>query len=360
MNGYVIPHFGLQRQYELLKDELLDVTDNVLKSGQFIEGYYTLELEKWLTARTGTYALTCHSGTQALELVALYLLERFSNPKAAVPNITYPATANGFITTGYDIELVDTNEFGIINPEKISTNVDVMVVVGLYGLDPYNYIKHNKLPTKSKYIVYDGAQHWLSLTKASSYGFATTISFDPTKNLPASGNGGAILTLDIGFLDFVKNFRSNGRPLFKTVGTNSKMSEIDCAHVLVRSRYIDEWQIKRRKIAKYWNDKFKNLPIKTMCNLNDAHAIQKYTIYTSDRTALRNTLTVAGIDTRINYDRTLNEMMAYKHYSNPSAFSTSFMLTKGVLSLPIYPELYDNEVEYIAETIIKFYQDSSQ
>lgn len=355
MNGYLIPHFGLQRQYENIKDELLEVTNEVLKTGQFVEGYYTLQLEQWLTARTLCYAITCHSGTQALEFVALYLLENFSNPKAAIPNITYPATANSFITQGYDIELVDTNEFGVINVDKITTNIDVTVVVGLYGVDPYNHVKLHK--PKSKFTVFDGAQHWLALDKNSNFGFATTISFDPTKNLPASGNGGAILTREVGLVDFVKNFRSNGRPLFKQVGTNSKMSEIDCAHVLVRGKYIDEWQIKRRKIAKYWNDKFKNLPIKTLCDLKDPHAIQKYTIYASERTALQNTLSVAGIDTRINYDRTLSEMMAYKHYTNPTALSTSYMLTKGVLSLPIYPEMYDNEVEYIAETILKFYKD---
>lgn len=354
MTGYVIPHFGLQRQYETIKDELLDATNVVLKSGQFLEGYYTNELEKWLSERLMCHAVTCHSGTQALEIVATYLRQHLGNPVAAIPNITYPASANAFITTGYDIDLVDTNEFGIINTDKIIRPNDVTVVVGLYGLDPHKYVKANL--DNSKFIVFDGAQHWVCLTKRSFLGLATTVSFDPTKNLNASGNGGAILTDSEELYDFVKNFRSNGRPLFKSVGTNSKMSEIDCSHVLVRSRYIDEWQIKRKKIATYWNDRFKNLPIKTLCDISGAHAFQKYTIYCSERTALRNTLTVAGVDTRINYEKTLSEMMAYKHYNNPSAFSTSYMLTKGVMSLPIYPELYDVEVEFIADTIINFFK----
>lgn len=354
MSGFLIPHFGLQRQYEQIKDELLDVTDIVLKTGQLVEGYYTKELENYLTQRTGCGAVIVHSGTQALEFVAIYLKQNFSNPKAAIPNLTYPATANSFIVAGYDIELVDTNEFGIMNVDKIQGSTDVIVMVGLYGLDPKQYV--SKIPiNKSKFLVYDGAQHWLCLTTKSDVGFATTVSFDPTKNLNASGNGGAVLSNDYKFIDFLTNFRSNGRPLFKEVGTNSKMSEIDCAHVLVRAKYIDEWQIKRKKIANYWNEKFKNLPIKSLCDLTTSNAIQKYVLYASDRTALRNYLTVAGIDTRIQYEKTLSEMIAYKHYANPSAFSTSYMLTKGVLSLPMYPELYDNEVEYIAETITKFY-----
>ena len=354
MNGYVIPYDGLQRQYENLKDELLDVTDKVLRSGEYLEGYYTLELEKWLTKRLQCLAITCHSATQALELIALYLRENFSNPKVAIPNLTYPSTANAFATTGYDIELVDTNEYGIINIDKIVGNIDIIVVVGIYGLDPHNFIKLSK--SKVKFLVVDASNHWVCLTHQSNLGLASTISFHPASNLPTSGTGGAILTHDDKLYDFVKNYRSNGRPLFKTFGTDSKMSEIDCAHVLVRSSYIDEWQIKRQKIVSYWNDKFKNLPIKTLCDLTNPHACQNYTIYSGERLSLRNYLTVAGIDTKIYFERTLSEMAAFKIYNNPSVFSTSYMLTKGVLSLPIYPELYDNEVEYIADNIIKFYE----
>ena len=355
MNGSVIPFFGLKRQYENLKDELLDITDNVLRSGQFIEGFYTKELENYLGERVGAYAAICHSGTQALEIVATYLRQGFSNPTVAIPNLTYPATANAFILNGYELYLIDTNEFGIINTEKIPKNIDITVIVGLYGRDP-NFSSRS---IETKHVVVDGAQHWLCLTKKSNLGFATTVSFDPTKNLNSSGNGGAILSTDYEFIDFVINYRSNGKPLFKNPGTNSKMSEIDCAHVIIRSKYIDEWQIKRKKIAGYWNDQFKNLPVKSLCDLSVPNAVQKYVIYTENRNALRTHLTTSNIETRISYDKTLNEMPAYKEYNNPSYFSTSYMLSKGVLSLPIYPELYDNEIEYVADTIKSFFKNNS-
>lgn len=354
MSGFVIPFFGLERQYEKLKTELLDVTNDVLKCGKYMDGYYTLELEKFLANRLGSLAITCHSCTQALEMVAIYIKQHTSRPKAFIPNFTYPATANAFINTGYDIELVDTNEFGIINLEKTTGTADVGVVVGLYGKNPD--IQNLNRNHKFKWLVYDGAQHWLSLTQKSHLGFATTVSFDPTKNLPASGNGGAIITYDQGLIDFVTAYRSNGKPLFKHIGTNSRMSEIDCSHILVRSKYIDEWQIKRQKIASYWNQQFKELPIKSLCDLTVPNAIQKYVIYTGERQALRNHLTVVGIETRIMYDKPLSEMLAFKDYSNPSAFSTSYMLSKGVLALPIYPELHDNEIEYIADKVKEFYK----
>lgn len=354
MTGFVIPFFGLQRQYEKIKSELLDVTNNVLKSGTLMDGFYTNELENYLSLRLGAYAITCHSCTQALEMVAIYIKQHTSRPKAFIPNFTYPATANAFINTGYDIELVDTNEFGIINFEKATGTADVGVVVGLFGKKPeVTNINNN---TRFKWLVYDGAQHWLSLTKKSHMGFATTISFDPTKNLSASGNGGAVITYDQGLMDFVREYRSNGKPMFKQIGTNSRMSEIDCSHVLTRSRYIDEWQIKRQKIATYWNQQFKELPLKSLCDLSEPNAIQKYVIYSGERQALRNHLTVAGIETKITYDKPLSEMLAYRDYSNPTAFSTSYMLSKGVLALPIYPELHDNEIEYIADKVKEFYK----
>ena len=73
MTGFVIPFFGLQRQYEKIKSELLDVTNNVLKSGTLMDGFYTNELENYLSLRLGSYAITCHSCTQALELSLIHI-----------------------------------------------------------------------------------------------------------------------------------------------------------------------------------------------------------------------------------------------------------------------------------------------
>ena len=118
-----ITHFGLKRQYKNLRDELLDATDRAMKDGQLVNGHYTRSFEEWLKHRTKTkYAVTVHSGTQALEIIARYkksihvpprgvLVE---NPKICLPNLTYPATLNAFLTAGWDVELVDTDKNGIL------------------------------------------------------------------------------------------------------------------------------------------------------------------------------------------------------------------------------------------------------
>jgi dTDP-4-amino-4,6-dideoxygalactose transaminase len=184
-----------------------------------------------------------------------------------------------------------------------------------------------------------------------------SISFDPTKNLCASGNGGAIITNDDELYRFADAYRKNGKPEFDSVGTNSQISEQDAAHILVRAKYIDAWQTRRSTIADYWNEAFVDLPV-TLFNkteYKEPHAHQKYVIYTQDRDNLYQHLTEYGIEPKVSYDRTIAEMLAYQSYENPSMFSISTMLSKGVISLPMYPELTDNEVEYIKEKVLNFY-----
>jgi dTDP-4-amino-4,6-dideoxygalactose transaminase len=117
----IIPHFGLKRQYNNLQDELLDATHDALKEGVLINGPYTAALESWLCNYTGCkFATVTHSGTHALEFIAGYhydlsfLAGEEEPPRIRIPNLTFPATLNAFFSTGWDIELVDTDSNGLI------------------------------------------------------------------------------------------------------------------------------------------------------------------------------------------------------------------------------------------------------
>jgi dTDP-4-amino-4,6-dideoxygalactose transaminase len=116
-----IPHFGLDRQYNNLKDELLEATDLAMRDGILIGGEYTVMFEEWLKERTGCeYATVTHSGTQALELLAAYhadvsfLAGEDESPTVLIPNLTYPATFNAFYSAGYNVELVDVDKNGLM------------------------------------------------------------------------------------------------------------------------------------------------------------------------------------------------------------------------------------------------------
>lgn len=264
-----------------------------------------------------------------------------------VPNLTYPATLNAFLNSGCKVQIVDTdiNGHGKVSDDyDFENRGDAHCHVGLFGANP-------PIETYPEYII-DGAQHWLV---ADYFGVGMAISFDPTKNLNASGNGGAILTNSTDLYHFAKAFRNNGKDNNFYTGTNSKMSEIDCAHVLVRSAYIDQWQERRKEIRRYYLKHFEKLPIRCLSRDFPFHMDQKFAIYYTDRNKLQEYLTKQGIETRIHYAQTLSELPVARDLIKPDMISTSTMLSRGLLSLPIHPELTDAEVEYITNTMINFF-----
>jgi len=353
MSGLVVPHFGLTRQYKNLKDELLDATDRAMKDGQLVGGHYTRSFEEWLKYKTKTkYAITVHSGTQALEIIARYKKKKHQdtmvgNPKIRVPNITYPATLNSFLTAGWDVELADTDKNGIIVDNTQGGVYDC--VMGFAGLRPWPNHRYES----SHGVIVDGAQHWL--VADGNVGSGMAISFDPTKNLNASGNGGAIVTNDEQLYMFASSYKDNCKPYFHDVGTNSKMSELDCAHLLVRIKYIDQWQERRVKIAKFWNESFENLPLHCLSRGPGPHAHQKYVVYMDQRNSLHTHLMLNGITSKVHYEYVLGDLPTASKLVKPDLLSTSVMLSRGVLSLPMYPELTDTEVEYISDKVHEFH-----
>ena len=350
-----ITHFGLKRQYSNLRDELLDATDRALKDGKLVGGHYTRSFEEWLKYRTKTkYAITVHSGTQALEIIARWKKIKHSesmegNPKIRIPNLTYPATLNAFLTAGWDIELADTDKNGVIQLETGRGGI-YDCVMGFAGRKPWP----NASYSNAYGVIVDGAQHWLVCE--GDVGSGMSISFDPTKNLPSSGNGGAIVTNDEKLYLYASSYRDNNKPYFYDVGTNSKMSEQDCAQILVRTKYIDEWQRRRSNIAKYWCDEFKDLPINCLSKTVDPHAHQKFVMYLADRNSLYTHLLTDGIESKIHYEYVLGDIPIGKDLIKPDLLSNSVLLSRGVLSLPMYPELTDVEVDYIVDKVKEYYK----
>ncbi len=346
--GITVPHFGLSRQYKTLREELLSATDQVLHSGLLINGPHTHEFEDWLRNYCGTkYAVTVHSGTQALEIMAEYVkyqIPHQPNPRITLPNITYPATMNAFLNAGYDVSIGDTDKNGLL--DFSNPTVGYNCFVGLYGASTEKWLG------ASTFV--DGAQHWL--VAGGNIGIGMAISFDPTKNLPASGNGGAIVTDNPELYNFACDYKNNGKAKnHRIAGTNSKMSELDCAHLLVRTRYIEQWQSRREQIRKYYIEQFKDLPVRCLSEGFRDHADQKFVIATEDRDRLHGNLILDGIESKIHYEKCLGELLVAQDLPKPDMISTSMMLSRRVLSLPIYPELTDNEIEYVATKVSKFF-----
>jgi len=355
MPGLKIRFTGLKKQYNNLRTEILDVTDEVLRSGQLMSGNYTAEFENWLARRNHSkYAVTCHSGSQALEIIAEYYRQQRTNrrPRAVVPSMTYVATANAFIRAGWEIYIADTDAHGLIDTKKIPSglSVDATVLVGLYGAS-VDKISDGFWATDL--IIEDGAQHWLA-NGCHRVGSACAISFDPMKNLPAYGNGGAVVTDDIDLLQFAREWCNNGKPGHANIGTNSRMSEIDSAQMMVKTRYIDAWQQRRADIVNYWIGRLKNSGIRSMIDSTNvgSHSFHKFVIDVDRRDILQKNLELKHIETRVHYEKPLHELSAYSAFDGPDILSVASALSRRVLSLPLYSELTDLEVEYIIDQVL--------
>ena len=366
MIGYRIPHFGLKRQTQQIKTQLLDASEKALVSGCWNDGPFAEEFQEWLKIKTKTqYAVLCHSGTQALEIIAKHEVSSMpeNDPYASwaydkeayrtirVPNLTYPATLNAFLNAGMNVELCDVDSNGIMVKNTDSENPKLECYVGLYG--------HPVPKDRFEYpAIIDGAQHWL--VADGDIGLGMAISFDPTKNLPSSGNGGAIVTNDKALYDFAIRYRDNGKPEHYDPGTNSKMSEQDCAQILVRTKYLDYWQTRRKKIREYYLERFEKLEqISCFSAGCERHADQKFVLRVDPN--IRDELHLylsnySNIDTKMHYDYVLSDLnVSGRCVKKPDILSASHVLSKSVLSLPIYPELTDNEVVYIADSVERFF-----
>ena len=322
-----------------------------------MNGNYTYEFEDWLARRNHQpYAVTCHSGTQALEIIAEWYQSRsgFIPPTVAVPTLTYPATLNAFVRAGWNLHIVDTDRYGVMDLSCLGHNTDIQAIcgVGLYGQSVADMTQ--SLWALTHPIIEDGAQHWLS-NDCKRIGDCA-ISFDPTKNLANYGNGGAVITVNQGLRDFARNWISNGKyTKHAETGTNSRMSEIDCAQMLVKTRYIDQWQQRRRTIAQHWIEMLKKHPAIT-CLIDDTnfdqHCFHKFVIHADKRDIIQRNLVLRGVETKVHYATPMHELPAYQHYPCPDLLSAGSSLARRCLSLPIYPELTDLEIEYIIDAVL--------
>jgi len=360
MLGLKIPFTGLQKQYHNLREEILAATDQVLRSGQLMDGNNTAEFENWLAKRNHVkYAVTVHSGTQALECIAEFYRDSsaINTPRVLLPTVTYAATANAFMRAGWDLHFVDVDSNGLFDMKKVpDTDFQAVILVGLYGasITHLGDVKTWRNWTMTdRIVIEDAAQHWLA-ADCVRLGRASAISFDPMKNLPAYGNGGAVLTNDADLYRWAQSWKNNGKPTHQDIGTNSRMSEVDCAHMLVKARYIDEWQKRRGEIASYWRDRFRGSALRCLINRDNAHdhAYHKFVIDVDQRDILQRNLAIRSIETRVHYSQPLHEIDVYRQWTGPDILSTGSALCRRVLSLPIYPELTDLAVEYIADQVL--------
>jgi dTDP-3-amino-3,4,6-trideoxy-alpha-D-glucose transaminase len=359
-----VPFFTLQRQHEAIRTELDAALAAVLDRGLFVLGAAVEEFESGFAAWCGAaHAVGVGSGTDALEL-ALRAVGVGPGDEVITAAATCVPTVAAIESTGATPVLADIDEAtatldaAAVEP-LLTDRTRALVPVHLYGQCADVDALRELVGPRKIAVVEDAAQaHGARLRgrPAGSLADAAAFSFYPTKNLGALGDGGAVVTGDAEIAERVRMLRSYGeraRYVSELHGRNSRLDELQAAALTVKLRHVGEWNARRRALALLYTERLAGtalgLPVETA---DRVHAWHLYVVRSPRRDELRAALADEGIGTLVHYPRAVHEHPAYRALGH-SALRRSERLAAEALSLPLYPELTDDEAERVAGVLAK-------
>ncbi|HAV42490.1 TPA: hypothetical protein DCX15_00535 [bacterium] len=359
-----VPLLDLKAQYHMIKGEIDQAIFEVIESGIFILGEEVDQFEKELAMYCATrFAVGLSSGTDALYL-SLMALGIGPGDEVITTPFTFIATAEVIILLGARPVFVDIDRRTYnIDPsrieERITTNTKAIIPVHLYGqpadMDPIiELAKEYNLRVIEDAAQAIGAEY--KGQKVGSIGDIGCLSFFPAKNLGAYGDGGAVVTNDEELAEKIRMLRVHGskeRYVHTLIGTNSRLDTLQAAILRVKLKYLDGWIAARRRVVKTYNELLRNTGVITPYEEEDIyHVYNQYTIQVKERERVREYLSSKGIATAIHYPQPLHLQKAFLDLGyREGDFSISEEASREVLSLPIYPELKNEEIECVVEAI---------
>ncbi|WP_373478952.1 DegT/DnrJ/EryC1/StrS family aminotransferase [Geminocystis sp.] len=363
-----IPFGNLKRQYQNLKKSIDTATQNVYDSGWFILGKKVQEFETNFANYCGAnFATAVVSGTEALHLSLIACGINTGDEVITVSNTCVPTLSAVTFAGGCPI-FVDINEYTYtIDPSLIESRITdktkAIIPVHLYGqcadMKPILDIaqKHNL------FVIEDCAQAVGAKYQdkmAGTMGNVGAFSFYPSKNLGAFGDGGLILTNDSKLAETVAKLRNYGqekRYYHSIKGFNSRLDELQAAILNVKLPLLNSWNEKRRAIAKRYTEVFS--PLGIICPteaLNCYHNYHLYVIRVKNPSRFQELLKEKGIDTIIHYPIPVHLQESYVECRHQSSYlPITEKLAQEIVSLPLYPELTELEIEYIIKTVTDIY-----
>lgn len=358
-----IPQLDLGPQLEALAEELATATARVIASRQFILGPELEAFESEFAAYCGVrHAIGVASGTDALEL-ALRSVGIGEGDEVITVSHTFIATALAITAVGAKPVFVDVRrDDGLMDPDRaadaVTDRTRAIVPVHLYG----RCVEMDRLLRLAREhglrVVEDAAQaHGASIhgRKAGSLGDVGCFSFYPSKNLGALGDGGAVITNDPQLADSLRLLRNYGqdRKYHHLVpGRNSRLDELQAATLRVKLGYLEDFNCARRSIARTYHATVgKSNSIRFLSFDPGRDAMHQAVLCTPDRDGLRRHLDHAGIQTQVHYPMPCHRQPVYAGLAPVHALPVTEELAGQVLSLPLYPELTESQIERICIAI---------
>jgi dTDP-4-amino-4,6-dideoxygalactose transaminase len=389
-----IPLIDLKAQYKSISEDLDRVTKEVLSSANYIMGKNVTEFEREFAEYIGVkHAISVGNGTDAL-VIALKSLGIGSGDEVITSTFTYFASAEAISAVGATPVFIDVEkETFNIDPakieERITKNTKAIIPVHIFGqsarMDEINTLA-KKYDLK---IVEDAAQAVGSKYKGKmigALGDAACFSFFPTKNLSCAGDGGMIVTNDDNIAIVARALRThgsgeNGQKAFNflnnikeevevskdgddtvynplkyynyLIGFNSRLDAIQAAILSVKLPHLDKWNARRREIAKIYDEKLKGSNVVTPIVDGENETIyHQYVLQCDNREVMLTKLKEKGIATGVYYPVPLHLQKVYKDLGYKEGdMPVSEYLANRTFAIPVYPELTEEEIEYIIEGI---------
>ncbi len=359
-----IPFGDLKRQYESIRAELDEAALRVLAGGWYILGPETRAFEEAFAAFCGVgHAVGVGNGTEALHLALVALGVGNGDEVITVANAGVPG-AVAIIQAGARPVYVDVDERSYnLDPgalkAAITSRTKAIMPVHLYGrMADMDAI----LAIAEQYglaVIEDCAQAHGAIYRgrpAGSMGVCGCFSFYPTKNLGALGDGGMIVTGDAALADKLRRLRQYGweHKYYSTEagGINSRLDELQAALLRVKLRHLPTWNARRRQIAEMYDDLLVSADLALPEAPDDGeHVYHLYVVRSKQRDRLQAALRERGVGTDIHYPLPTHLQPIYARMAPAADLPMTERLAQEVLSLPIYPELTQAEVEAIAAAV---------
>jgi len=365
----MIPVLDLQGQYQNIREEMDDAVLGVLESGHFVLGPNVKALEQEVAAYCGCeYGIGVASGTDALRL-AIDVLDIGPGDEVITTPFTFIATGNTISRSGAKPVFVDIDPQTFnLNPalveRAITDRAKAILPVHLFGqIADMDAIM--ELAARYDLPVIEDSAQAIGATyngqQACSFGTIGCLSFYPTKNLGAYGDGGMAVTCIPEVAENLDVLRRHGgrvKYFHERVGYNSRLDEIQAAILRVKLRHLEEWGIQRCRAASRYDELLAGSPVTTPYVVPGMqHVYHQYTIRAPLRDELRAFLGGQGIGSMIYYPVPLHRQEMYADLDlGEGRFPESELAAKEVLSLPIYPEMSDEQIEIVAGAVRQFYE----
>ena len=374
-----VPFLDLKIQYKQIEDEVTPMITRAMANGAFIGGEQVSCFEtEFAGFCNGSYCVGVNSGTDALRFALMAIGVGPGDEVITVAN-TFIATTEAISQVGAKPVFVDIypntcnmdpNKLEDYLKNRLKPNVSslkprpkAVIPVHLYGqpvdMDPILYIaQKNNIDVIEDACQAHGAKY--KNRNAGSLGAVGCFSFYPGKNLGAFGEGGAIITQDEDIAQKIRMIRDHGqrKKYFHDIeGYNGRLDAIQAGVLRIKLKRLEDWNKLRRQNAAYYNELLSEIPSITL--LTEAEFAESvyhlYVILVDDRDGLQKFLDSKGVATGLHYPLPLHLQKAYEHLGyKKGAFPVTEHVADRLLSLPMFPELKPEQIEYVVQSIKQY------